>query len=101
MAELFPVESLSLLFRCLKSAEFQSFPGVSHGLLALRASRLHSRASLVARTIKNLPAMWEILVQSLIREDPLEKGKIPTPVFLPGEFRGQRSLAGYSPWDQT
>ena len=23
----------------------------------------------------------------------------PTPVFLPGEFRGQRSLAGYSPWD--
>ena len=32
-------------------------------------------------------------------------GKIPwrrewllTPVFLPGEFQGQRSLAGYSPW---
>ena len=24
----------------------------------------------------------------------------PTPVFLPGEFHGQRSLAGYSPWDQ-
>ena len=23
---------------------------------------------------------------------------IPTPVFLPGEFHGQRSLAGYSPW---
>ena len=23
---------------------------------------------------------------------------IPTPVFLPGEFRGQRSPAGYSPW---
>ena len=21
-----------------------------------------------------------------------------TPVFLPGEFRGKRSLAGYSPW---
>ena len=27
------------------------------------------------------------------------KGKWqPTPVFLPGEFHGQRSLAGYSPW---
>ena len=24
----------------------------------------------------------------------------PTLVFLPGEFHGQRSLAGYSPWDQ-
>ena len=23
----------------------------------------------------------------------------PTPVFLPGEFDGQRSLVGYSPWD--
>ena len=22
----------------------------------------------------------------------------PTPVFLPGKFPGQRSLAGYSPW---
>ena len=24
--------------------------------------------------------------------------RLPTSVFLPGEFRGQRSLAGYSPW---
>ena len=24
----------------------------------------------------------------------------PTPVFLPGEFHGQRSQAGYSPWGQ-
>ena len=23
---------------------------------------------------------------------------LPTPIFLPGEFHGQRSLAGYSPW---
>ena len=23
---------------------------------------------------------------------------LPTPVFLPGEFHRQRSLAGYSPW---
>ena len=25
----------------------------------------------------------------------------PTPVFLPGEFHGQRSLASYSPWGDT
>ena len=37
-------------------------------------------------------------VQSLGREDPLEKGIQPTSVFLPGESRGQRSLVGYSPW---
>ena len=23
----------------------------------------------------------------------------PTPVFLPGKFHGQRSLAGYKPWN--
>ena len=26
------------------------------------------------------------------------EGNEPTPVFLPGEFCGQRSLVGYSPW---
>ena len=29
----------------------------------------------------------------------LEKGMATHPVFLPGEFHGQRSLVGYSPWD--
>ena len=32
------------------------------------------RASLVAQTVKNLPAVQETCVQSLGREDPLEKG---------------------------
>ena len=31
--------------------------------------------SLVAQLVKNLPAMWETQIQSLGREDPLEKGK--------------------------
>ena len=33
--------------------------------------------SFVAQLVKNLPAMWEIWVQSLGWEDPLEKGKAP------------------------
>ena len=32
-----------------------------------------NRASLVAQTVKNLPAMWETQVRSLGQEDPLEK----------------------------
>ena len=36
-------------------------------------------------------------VRSLDQEDSLEEGMEPTPVFLPGESHGQRSLAGYSP----
>ena len=50
--------------------------------------------------------MQETQVQSLGQEDslekemgdPLEKGRawLPTPVFLPGESHGQRSLAGWA-----
>ena len=51
------------------------------------------RASLVTHIIRNLPAMWETWVKSLGWEDPLEKERLPTPVFWPGEFHGL-----YSPW---
>ena len=54
----------------------------------------------VALTVKNLPAMPETWVQSLSREDPLEKGRLPTPVFWPGLLHGRRSLTGYSPRGQ-
>ena len=55
-------------------------------------------ASLMAQMVKNLPAMQETQVWSLGQEDHLEKGIATTPTFLPGEFHGQRSLVGYSPW---
>ena len=50
-------------------------------------------ASLVGQRLKHLPAMWETWVQSLGREDPLEKEM----AILPGESHGRRSLVGYSP----
>ena len=55
----------------------------------------------MAQRVKNLPARQETQetqVQSLGQEDPLEEGMQPTPVLLPGESHGQRSLVGYSPW---
>ena len=48
--------------------------------------------------VKNPTAMQEMVFQSLGQEDPWRREWLPTPVFLPGEFHGQRSLAGYSPW---
>jgi len=45
-------------------------------------------ASLVAQVVKNLPA-----------NSGEGSGQL-TPVFLPGEFHGQRSLGGYSPWSR-
>ena len=48
--------------------------------------------------VKNPPVMEETRVQSLDREDPLEKGMAThSPVFLPGKSHGQRSQTGYSP----
>ena len=40
------------------------------------------RASLVAQVVKNLPIPQEPLIRFLGREDLLEKGRLPTPVFL-------------------
>ena len=47
---------------------------------------------LVAQPVNNLPTMRETWVQSLDWEDPLEKGKAPTPVFWPGQFHGLQSM---------
>ena len=54
-------------------------------------------ASLLAHMIKNRPAIRETWVLFLGQEDPLEK-RMTTPVFLPGEFHEQKSMAGYSSW---
>ena len=48
--------------------------------------------------VKNLPAVQETWLCFLGQEDLLEKGWLPTPVLLPGEFHGQKSLVGYSSW---
>ena len=55
-------------------------------------------ASLMAQAIKNLSAMQVTQVPYLGWEDPWRREWLPTLVFMPGEFHGQRSLVGYSPW---
>ena len=81
----------------------------------------NSWASLVAQTVKNLPAMQVTPVRSLGQEDHLKQGmaihsrilawRIPWSEepgepqsmelqrAMPGESHGQRSLAGYIPQD--
>ena len=52
-----------------------------------------------AQKLKRLPGMRETRVQSLGRgKIPCRRKWQPTPVLLPGESRGARSLVGYSPW---
>ena len=70
------------------------------GLLLAHTASLWNQlgASLVAQMVNNLPAMWETQAPSLVRKIPWRREWQLTPVSLPGEFHGQRSLKGYSPW---
>ena len=47
-----------------------------------------SWASLVAKLMKNPPAMQEIWVQCLVGKVPWRRERLPTLVFWPGEFHG-------------
>ena len=55
-------------------------------------------ASLIAQLVKNLPAMLRPWFDSWVGKICWRRERLPTPVFLPGECHGQRSLAGCSPW---
>ena len=60
-----------------------------------------SQASLVAQLVKNLPVMQEARFSFQVGKMPWRSEKQSTPVFLPRESHGQRSLAGYSPYSHT
>ena len=47
---------------------------------------------------KNLPACRRPEFCPWVGKISWKKEWLPIPVFLSGEFHGQRSLAGYSPW---
>ena len=66
--------------------------------LTLAACILKLRASLGAQTVKNLPGTQETGFDPWVRKSPWRRKWRPTPVLLPRESHGQRSLAGYSPW---
>ena len=55
-------------------------------------------ASLVAQTVKRLPAMWETQFNPWVGTIPWRRKWQSTPVLLPGESHGWRSLVGYIPW---
>ena len=52
----------------------------------------------MAQMVKNLPAVQETGFCVWFGKIPCRGEWQPSTVFLPGEFHGQRSLAGYSPW---
>ena len=53
----------------------------------------------LSHMVKNLPAVWETGFNPWVGKIPWSRKWQHTLVFLPGKFHGQKSLAGYSPWD--
>ena len=64
------------------------------GLKELRGGG--STHSLVTQTVKNLLQCRRPGFDPWVRKIPWRRERLPTPVFLPGGFHGQRSLAGIS-----
>ena len=56
----------------------------------------------MALVVKNLPASAGDIMRGgfdfWVGKVPWRRAWQPTPVFLPGEPHGQKSLAGYGPW---
>ena len=48
--------------------------------------------------VKILLILQGVRVHSLVGKIPWKRKWQPTPVFLPGESHGQRSLVGYNSW---
>ena len=84
--------------KAFQSFYFSNLYPMLFPLSAMVGSRSRSRASLIAKSVKSLPAMQQTQVQFLGQEDPLENKWQPSPIFLPGKSHGQRSLAGYCLW---
>ena len=71
------------------------YPPILYFILFLMPAKV---ASLVAQTVKNLPAMQRPGFDPWVEKIPWRREWQPTPVCLPREFLGQRSLVGYNPW---
>ena len=52
----------------------------------------------MAQVVKNLPAIWEIQVQPLDQEDPLERGMATHSSILAWRIPWTEELVGYGPW---
>ena len=48
--------------------------------------------------VKNVRVLQEIWIDPWVGKIPWRRTWQPNPVFLPGEFHGQRSLVGYHLW---
>ena len=61
-----------------------------------RLSGIQTKAFIFTQQILQQVILHRLLMSFIL--SCCRRERLPTPVFLPGEFHGQRSLAGYNPW---
>ena len=87
----------------LQAGSLPEPPGKTHSvtLTYLAIGVPSDRASQVVLVVKNISAnardIKDASLDPWAGKIPWRRAQLPTPLFLPGEFHGQRSLAGYSP----
>ena len=70
------------------------------GVKGVKCYPLPSTWRVMQLMVKNPPAMWEIQVLSLGREDPLEKGMDAHSSILAWRIPWTEEPGGYSPWSR-
>ena len=70
-------------------------------LVKIKSCIVVTGTSLVAQIVKNLPSMQRPEFDPWVGKISWRREWTPIPVLLPEEFRGQRSLVGYSPWSHS
>ena len=91
----------SIIFQDLKELNWNSITSTSFVRIFLKVV---PRASQVVLVVKNPPANAGDIRHGFdpwVGKFPWGRAWQPTPVFLPGESHGERSLMGYSPWGCT
>ena len=112
--DLWPSAVVHCLFHCIyrvgfqKPRQSQEFPWKTDSLSLCQYSEWHSPSSLPAQVALNntfivLPTTTTFGWESCLHggsdgKIPRRREWQPMPVFLPGKFYGQTSLAGYCPW---
>ena len=89
-----------LEFLCITLLLTSHFHSLLGSLTEIRCRYVLIWASQVALEVKNPPANSGNVRHGFnpwVRKIPWRRAWQPTPVFFPGESRGQRSLMGYSP----